>query len=136
MKLAITLLLVLALPAFSQTPDGHTLDSNTRTASAALPAFGQNTGTITRTASTVTATAGSLVCKFTHPKNVHVLVTCSIDRTVVRKDDMTPSQTPLSGAVGSVAEEHSEISWIVRQVKPMVFTYEILASGTRASATF
>jgi len=101
---------------------------------ASLPAFAQ--GTITRTAATVTATSGPLVCKFTHPKNLHVLVSCAVAGTVRRKDDLTPSPASLTGAVGSVGEGNLYVSWIVRQSAPKVFTFEITTNGANSSGTF
>jgi len=101
----------------------------------ALPAFAQQ-GTITRTASTVTATAGPVVCKFTHPKNTHVLLNCTVAGTVRRKDDMTPSPASLTGAVGSVTEGNASVAWSVQQSVPGTFTFDIQANGTRSFGTF
>ncbi len=102
----------------------------------ALSAFAQSPGTITRTASTITATAGPVVCKFTHPKNAHVIGTCTVAGTKRRVDDMTPSAASQTAAVGSATEGVNSVAWNVQQPMPGVWTYEIQANGTRSTGTF
>ena len=139
--------LLLALPFIAYPQWCHASGDAACTMTFTTLAANQVPGKITRTAATVTAVADLLVCKFTHPNNAHVLVSCALNGIVRLKNDLTPSPESDSFMSGKMADTIEipdavssgrpvSIEWTIKQIRPSVFSYSIMANGKLAEGTF
>lgn len=101
-------------------------------------ACAQTPGTITRMpgTTTVTATAGALVCTFTNPAMPQIHVECANSGTMVLKEDVTPPVGPAQGFVGSFSLSGNSVTWIIAQPTAGTVTYQIAANGVSGSDKF
>jgi hypothetical protein len=102
--------------------------------------WAQTVGTIAvSTISTVTATAGPLVCVLTNstpalPTGIHVACTNS-GATVFTADSVVPTGT--NGLVGSFSLAGNSVTWIVNQPTGQTsFSWQMAANGVGKSGTF
>ena len=103
----------------------------------AAAARAQTAGTVTQTAlTTVTATAGAIVCVFTNPARPTIHTACAQSGATVLTMDATPATGSTSGAVGSINLAGNSVTWIIQQPTANAITWQIAANGTSASGTF